>query len=182
MEPVPIHTSFEETYRQLLFIDNHFVAAAKKRNIKRALFFLALTVAALLLFVFTDSNLGVVGISMLPIWWVGFGLYLLYLKKKIHKWQTVALKQLAHANVQESSAGQQLLITDEDVSILQGQDASSVKWEDFRGYLEEEDTVYLFREPPKSAWSFSEKEVGANAIAKLKETARQKLSLLKAGF
>ena len=70
MEPVLIHTSFEETYRQLLYIDKLIVSAANRKNRGRSLFFLALTVLSVFLFFFTDSDAGVVGIFMLLILWV----------------------------------------------------------------------------------------------------------------
>lgn len=177
MEPVLIHTSFEETYRQLLFIDKFIVSAANKKNRRRTLFFLVLTVASAFLFFFTDSDAGVVGIFMLPILWVCFGLYLIYFQWKTYKRQNITLKQLADATSLEYTTGIKLSFTREEVSLIQADTTSSVRWHEFNAYLEEDNTIYLFQENPYLAWSFSDKEIGPSAVAALKEIAKQKLPL-----
>jgi hypothetical protein len=178
MEPVPIHTSIEETYRQLLFIDKIIVSATRRRNIKRAIFFLALTLVSLLLFFFSGSNFGAIGVFALPFWWAGFGLYLLYLKWKTHKRRTGALKRLAENSLPENPSEFKLSFSDESISVTRDQETTTVKWKDFRAYLEEEHTIYLFQEHPYLAWSFSEKEIGDSALAKLKDLAKSNLPVL----
>ncbi len=179
MEPVPIHTTFEETYRQLLFIDDLIVSATRKRNLKRAVIFLVLTLVSVLLFFFTEHNFGALGFITLPLWWAGFGLYLLYLRWKTYKRRTSALRQLAESSLQENASGLSLSFTAENISVTRQEETTTVGWKDFKAYLEEEHTIYLFQDHPYLAWSFSAKEIGAPALAGLKEIARQKLPLLK---
>lgn len=71
-----------------------------------------------------------------------------------------------------------LSFTEDEVSVMQNQSVTSVKWDSFRAFLEEEDTVYLFQDEPYAAWSFSEKEIGSVAVSRLKELARSKLPIL----
>jgi len=179
MEAVPIHTTFEETYRQLLFIDDLIVSATRRRNLKRAFLFLVLTLVSVLLFFFTENNFGALGFITLPLWWAGFGLYLLYLRWKTYKRRTGALRQLAENSLQENASGLNLSFTAENVSVAREEETTTVKWSDFKAYLEEEHTIYLFQDHPYLAWSFSAKEIGAPALAGLKEIARQKLPVLK---
>ncbi|WP_266203753.1 hypothetical protein [Pontibacter kalidii] len=179
MESVPIHTTFEETYRQLLFIDSVVVSARRKRNLRRAVLFLVLTLVSLLLFFFSESDFGAAGVFALPFWWVCFGFYLLYLKWKTHKRRTGVLKQLAKNSLPESPSEMHLSFSTERVSVARGQETTTVKWSDFRAYLEEEDTVYLLQEHPYLAWSFSAKEIGAPALAELREIAKLKLPAFK---
>lgn len=179
MEPIPIHTTFEETYRQLLFIDNLIVSATRRRNLKRAVIFLVLTLVSVLLFFFTEHSFGALGFITLPLWWSGFGLYLLYLRWKTYKRRTGALRQLAENSLQENASGLKLSFTAENISVTREAETTTVKWSDFKAYLEEEHTVYLFQDHPYLAWSFSAKEIGATALAELKEIARQKLPVLK---
>ncbi|MFT2010333.1 hypothetical protein ACMA1I_16780 [Pontibacter sp. 13R65] len=178
MEPVPVHTSFEETYRQLLFIDNFIVAALRKKILKRVFFYLAFTAAIVALFFFSDSNFGVVGLVLAPVLWLFFGLYLLYLKWKTHKRQTVTLKDLASTFVSETDPEARLLITGEAVSFLLTNKTFTVLWHEFKAYLEDENTVYLFQDSPYHAWSFSDREINAATLVTLKQMARQKLPVL----
>ncbi|MCX2740424.1 hypothetical protein [Pontibacter anaerobius] len=100
------------------------------------------------------------------------------MKWKTHKRRTGILRQLAEDSVQAFTTKPALTYTEEEVSISYAQNVNTVKWSDFKSYLEEEDTIYLLQEHPYLAWSFSEKEIGA-AVFNLKELARQKLPLLK---
>ena len=179
MEAVPIHTTFEETYRQLLFIDDLIVSATGKRNLKRAIFFFVLTLVCLLLFFVTETSIGAVGVVALPFWWAVFGLYLLYLRWKTYKRRKGALRQLAESSLPENASGLSLSFTAETISVTRQEETTTVTWQDFRAYLEEEHTIYLFQDHPYLAWSFSTKEIGAPALARLKEIARQKLPVLK---
>lgn len=179
MEPVPVHTTFEETYRQLLFIDRLIVSARRRRNFKRAVFFLALTLVSLLLFFFSENGFGAMGFFALPVWWAGFGLYLLYLKWKTYKRRTGALRRLAEDSLPQNPSDIKLSFSTESISVTRAQETTTVQWADFRAYLEEDHTIYLFQEHPYLAWSFSAKEVGAPVVAELKEIASQKLPVLK---
>ncbi|TXK52850.1 hypothetical protein FVR03_00305 [Pontibacter qinzhouensis] len=178
MEAVPVHTSFEETYRQLLFIDRFILAALKKKILKRSFFYLGLTAVMVAAFFFTDSNVGAVGLFLSPVLWLCFGLYLLYLRWKTHKRRSVTLRDLATSIVAETDSEAKLSFTEEAINFMLATKTHTLKWSEFQAYLEEENTVYLFQDSPYAAWSFSDKEIAATAVKALKELAKRKLPVL----
>ncbi len=139
---------------------------------------LFLSILTVLIFFFTNSDFGVVGIVMLPVFWIGFSIYLLYLKWKTYRRQTVSLKSLAETISTEIEPNSKFFFTDEEIGLVQKDKTTAVKWHEFRAYLEDDDTVYLFQENPYLPWSFSTKEVDATTVTKLQEIAKQKLPVL----
>jgi len=178
MEPIAVKVSFKESYRQILFIDNYIVSAKNRKLTKsgRLLFILSLIVAGLF---FLTENEAVTGwLLLIPLLWLGFGLYLLYGKYKRYQRQKYTLRDLVN-NALKNSKQVLLFFDEEEVGLIQNGQEDVAKWSEFRAFLEDEHTVYLFQENMYQAWSFSEKEIGTAAITSLKKLARQKLPPLE---
>ena len=173
MVPIPIETTFEESYRQILFIDNFIVTSVAKKNIKRAIVFLTLSIVVILLFFLTDSDSIVAWFVLIPLFWVCFGLYLIYIKWKTYRRQKFTLRQFVVGALQENPSVL-LCFSESEIQLLQKDRTTIAKWDEFKAFLEDQETVYLFNENPYLAWSFSTKEIGRSAIDGIKEIIRQK--------
>ncbi|WP_133242810.1 YcxB family protein [Pontibacter virosus] len=181
MEPIRVNNSFEESYRQVLFIDNFLVKAVNKKNAKRALFCLGLSVITLLLFFTTNNESIVPWLFLMPFFWLAFVVYLLYIRYKTYKRQKYILREFVEEVFQQS---QHVTITfdNDEIRAIQPESTLIHKWSDFRAYLEEDNAIYLFQKNPYLAWSFSSREVGNTTITKLKTIAKEKLPVLQDGL
>ena len=175
MNPIPINVSTDEIYRQLLFIDNFIVTIVNKKAQRRGLAVLVYTVLVIVIFFFTNADSGVVGLVMAPFVWVGFGLYLLYIKWKTYKRQKVTLKKLAELILSEVDRDTKFCFTEEEISLIQKDTTTTIKWNEFTAYLEDDTTIYLFQDNPYLPWSFSAMEVDETIVAAVKTIVKQKI-------
>ncbi|MDX5438134.1 MAG: YcxB family protein [Pontibacter sp.] len=86
---------------------------------------------------------------------------------------------MAKNSLPENPSEMHLSFSTESISVTREQETTTVKWSDFRACLEEAHTIYLLQEHPYLAWSFSAEEIGAPALAELKEIAKLKLPAFK---
>ena len=117
----------------------------------------------------------------MPFFWIAFAIYLLHIRYRTYKRRKYFLKEFVEEAFQQS---QHVTLTfdDDEIRVIQPDQTLIHKWSDFRAYLEEDNTVYLFQENPYLAWSFSSHEVGGTTIAKLKTIAEKKLPILQNGL
>lgn len=177
MESIPVRTSPEETYRQLLFIDDFIVKANKRRVFRHTLIYLAISVVVFGLFLFTNSNTVVAWMVTVLLFWIGFAFFMLYLWWKKYRRRHVTLVKLANLGANDGKSISLLFDSDKITLVINGE-RKTVDWANLKAYLEEPGTIYLFNDYPYQAWSFSDAEIGATAVQHLKLLARQKLPLL----
>jgi len=101
--------------------------------------------------------------------------WFVYQRNKAWKWCKSAARQAIDRGEEE------IITFSESGLVIEAKNyRTEVQWEFFRYFDEDESTLYLFTAEGSlySCWSFSEQEIGQDAVAQMKMLARTKLQLL----
>ncbi|KAA5549038.1 hypothetical protein F0145_00080 [Adhaeribacter rhizoryzae] len=177
METIKLNKTIEEEYRQALFLLN-FIRAIELKSIRyKLIYILSLTAILVGLSVFGSIEYLIGFYIVLIVSWAIF-IINYFIKFRKYKQKKAKLKVVAEENFNQ--LGDFILEFNQDlIKVTTEKFNSEVKWEYFRAYLEEENTIYILMEQISSTWSFSKQEIGEDALNKLKQIVKEKLPPLK---
>ncbi|QMU31355.1 hypothetical protein [Adhaeribacter radiodurans] len=176
-DQIRINRILEEEIRQNLFI-HKLLRSFELKGIKKNFITLLVLSAILTAFsFFTDLDF------LIGFYIVITGTWTLFLVRYFIKARAFNLKQqqLKQKCAEKFNLNDEIFLefNNEWVKYTTPKTKSEIKWEYFRAYLEEADTIYLLLEQVNSTWSFSRNEIGHDGLSNLKRIAKAKLTYLK---
>ncbi|WP_125185144.1 hypothetical protein [Botryobacter ruber] len=177
MKPIVINRTIKDYYRQALFIEK--VTRHSERKRLRNTFFTLVTLSVLLVGIITIGTAETfIGFTIVLVFaWVIFSIYSLIRFIRFQKLKNLILRKATEEVVKGKR--HEISFNEEFIKYFTDDAKVEFKWNNFKAYLEEEDTIYLIPENPKHTWSFSKEEIGAKPLSDLCELAKSKLPQLK---